>query len=169
MAERKIVPWSNEEVGTFLSLIADSKIQRELDGATRNEKVFQEVSRLMASCGYDRSFQQCREKLKKLKSDYRSIKDHNGRSGSNRKNWRWFDQMDSIYGHRPANSGREGGLDSATTLLESLMEDGKLSVCCFYFQRKTCSYTQISAWQLICQLSVLDCARVWLAINAMPG
>ncbi|TKS72030.1 hypothetical protein D9C73_006103 [Collichthys lucidus] len=31
--------------------------------------------------------------------------------------------MDSIYGHRPANSGREGGLDSATSILESLTED----------------------------------------------
>ncbi|KAL2102556.1 hypothetical protein ACEWY4_001724 [Coilia grayii] len=124
MAEWKTVPWSNEEVGTFLSLVADDKIQRELDGATRNEMVYQEVSRLMASHGsHVRTFVQCCEKLKKLKSDYRSIKDHNGRSGSNRKNWRWFELMDNIYGHRPANSGREGGLDSATSILESLTED----------------------------------------------
>ncbi|CAL8309068.1 unnamed protein product [Merluccius merluccius] len=33
--------------------------------------------------------------------------------------------MDAIYGHRPANKGREGGLDSATTLLHSMIEDGK--------------------------------------------
>ncbi|TKS69445.1 Zinc finger and SCAN domain-containing protein 29 [Collichthys lucidus] len=123
MAQRRTVPWSNEEVGTFLSLVADERIQRELDGATRNEKVYQEVSRLLAFHGYVRTFVQCWEKLKKLKSDYRSIKDHNGRSGSNRKNWRWFEVMDSIYGHRPANSGREGGLDSATSILESLTED----------------------------------------------
>ena len=66
------------------------------------------------------------EKLKKLKSDYRAIKDHNGRSGSNRKTWKWFDQMDAIYGQRPASNGRECGVDSASTLLlESMMEDGK--------------------------------------------
>ncbi|KAK7158632.1 hypothetical protein R3I94_005080 [Phoxinus phoxinus] len=35
--------------------------------------------------------------------------------------------MDGIYGHRPASNGREGGLDSATSLLESLMEDDSFS------------------------------------------
>ncbi|XP_077100174.1 uncharacterized protein LOC143751496 [Siphateles boraxobius] len=64
---------------------------------------------------------------KKLKSDYRAVKDHNGRSGSNRKSWKWYEQMDGIYGHRPASNGREGGLDSATSLLESLMEDDSFS------------------------------------------
>ncbi|CAH2276685.1 Hypothetical predicted protein [Pelobates cultripes] len=30
--------------------------------------------------------------------------------------------MNAIYGHRPANQGREGGLDSASALLESMIE-----------------------------------------------
>ncbi|KAG2457593.1 KPCA kinase, partial [Polypterus senegalus] len=38
------VSWSIEEVQTFLSLVAEERIQRELDGATRNENVFQEVA-----------------------------------------------------------------------------------------------------------------------------
>ncbi|KAG2470318.1 STXB2 protein, partial [Polypterus senegalus] len=59
-----------------------------------------------------------------MKSDYRSIKDHNSRSGSNRRSWKWFNQMDAIYGDRPANNGREGVLDSATPLLlENTIED----------------------------------------------
>ncbi|XP_035250058.1 zinc finger and SCAN domain-containing protein 29-like [Anguilla anguilla] len=128
MATRKTTPWSVEEVQTFLGLVADERIQRELDGATRNEKVYQEVSELLAADGYQRTFQQCREKLKKLKSDYRSIKDHNGRSGSYRKSWKWFDQMDAIYGHRPVSNGREGGLDPATALLEPLTEDDDVSI-----------------------------------------
>ncbi len=40
------VSWSVEEVQMFLSLIAEERIQQELDGATRNEKVFQEVAKL---------------------------------------------------------------------------------------------------------------------------
>ncbi|KAK7143942.1 hypothetical protein R3I93_014949 [Phoxinus phoxinus] len=127
MATRKNTPWSNEEVQTFLCLVAEDRIQRELDGAKRNEKVYQEVSELLSTHGYNRTFQQCREKLKKQKSDYRAVKDHNGLSGSNRKSWKWYDQMDGIYGHRPASNGREGGLDSATSLLESLMEDDSFS------------------------------------------
>ncbi len=36
------VSLSVEEVQTFLSLIAEEQIQRELNGATENENVFQE-------------------------------------------------------------------------------------------------------------------------------
>ncbi|XDV17970.1 hypothetical protein PO909_023758 [Leuciscus waleckii] len=82
-----------DEVQTFLSLVAEERIQLELDGATRNEKVFQEVAQLLAAHGYHRTYKQCRDKLKKLKSDYRTIKDHNG---TNRRTWKWFDQMDAI-------------------------------------------------------------------------
>ncbi|XP_071063085.1 uncharacterized protein [Pseudochaenichthys georgianus] len=49
--------------------------------------------------------------------------DNNNTSGAGRKQWKWFDLFDQIYGHRPANVGREGGLDSATALLESLQDD----------------------------------------------
>ena len=59
--------WSVDEVQTFLSLVAEERIQRELDGATRNEKVFQEVAQLLAAHGYHRTYKQCRDKLKKLK------------------------------------------------------------------------------------------------------
>ncbi|KAM9447000.1 uncharacterized protein Hap1MRO34_023451 isoform 1-T2 [Clarias gariepinus] len=63
-----------------------------------------------------------------MKSDYRSIKDHNSRSGSNRRSWKWFDKMDAIYGGRPTSNGREGALDSATQLLlENTIEDDSLS------------------------------------------
>ncbi|KAM9425935.1 uncharacterized protein KZ484_015007 [Pholidichthys leucotaenia] len=47
-----------------------------------------QVSEQMASQGHIRTAKQCREKLKKLKSDYRAVKDHiarssaDGRSGS---------------------------------------------------------------------------------------
>ncbi|XP_076839555.1 uncharacterized protein LOC143484626 [Brachyhypopomus gauderio] len=123
MEDHKNVPWSNAEVQTFLQIIGDQKIQGELDGATRNVKVFSEVSALMATHGYQWSVMQCRSKLKKLKSDYRAVKDHNGRSGANRKDWKWFQQMDAIYGHRPASNGRENVLDTAMSVLEATEND----------------------------------------------
>ena len=127
-ASNKSTQWSIAEVQTLLCLVAEDKIQKELDGATRNEKVYKEVAKLMEGHGYYRSYVQCRDKLKKLKSDYKAIKDQNGRSGSNRKTWKWYDQMDAIYGHRPANNGRESGIDSAMGLLEEIDNGGK----CFY-------------------------------------
>ena len=43
MSDRKSIPWSVEEVSTLLSIIGEDKIQRELDRATRNERVYQEA------------------------------------------------------------------------------------------------------------------------------
>ncbi|XP_067099897.1 uncharacterized protein [Osmerus mordax] len=107
MATFKTMPWSIGEVRTFLCLIADERIQRELEGATRNQKVYQEVSELLVAHGYQRTFKQCREKLKKLKSDYKSIRYRNGRRSSwRRKSWKWFEKMEAIYGHRPASKGK---------------------------------------------------------------
>ncbi|XP_061782399.1 uncharacterized protein [Nerophis lumbriciformis] len=100
MAPHTTVPWSVSEVTQFLVLVADEKIQAELDGS-RNQKVYKELSQLMAAYGYERTFRQCREKLKKMKSDYRSIKDNL----STRKTWRWFPHMDAIYGHPATPAG----------------------------------------------------------------
>ncbi|KAK0146676.1 Zinc finger and SCAN domain-containing protein 20 [Merluccius polli] len=80
-SQKKTTPGRVEEVQTFLSLVAEERIQRELDGTTQNEKTYQEIAQLMATHGYHRTLQQCRDKLK-MKSDYRAIKDHNGRSGA---------------------------------------------------------------------------------------
>ncbi|KAK7157038.1 hypothetical protein R3I94_006941 [Phoxinus phoxinus] len=105
-----------------MGIMGEERVQRELDGMVRNEKVFQHVSERMATEGFQRTSEQCRIKSKKLRSDYRKVKDHNSRSGVHRKNWKWLDMMDAIYGHRPASLGREGGIDTATSLLESMME-----------------------------------------------
>ncbi|XP_031169261.1 uncharacterized protein LOC116060041 isoform X4 [Sander lucioperca] len=122
MWARHTVPWTVNEVQTFLSIMGEEEIQRELDGAARNKTVFQLVSRRMAAHGFHRTYEQCRIKSKKLRSDYRRIRDLNSQRGVNRKSWRWFDMMDAIYGHRQASIGREGGIDSATALLESMVQ-----------------------------------------------
>nr|XP_040033518.1 zinc finger and SCAN domain-containing protein 29-like [Gasterosteus aculeatus aculeatus] len=123
MSPRSVtLPRSIPEVQTFLGIIGEERVQRELDGMVRNEKVFQDVSERMAVEGYQRTSEQCRFKCKKLRSDYRKVKDHNSRSGVHRKNWKWLDMVDAIYGHRAASLGREGGINTATSLLESTME-----------------------------------------------
>ncbi|XP_040294331.1 zinc finger and SCAN domain-containing protein 29-like [Bufo bufo] len=114
--------WLSEELSTFLAIIGDGVIQSELDGSVRNEKVYKDISQRMAAEGFERTSGQCRAKLKKLKAQYKKIKDANSRSGNCPTAWRWYDAMDAIYGHRPANQGREGGLDSATVILESMVD-----------------------------------------------
>ncbi|XP_061648715.1 zinc finger and SCAN domain-containing protein 20-like isoform X2 [Phyllopteryx taeniolatus] len=127
MAPQKTVPWSVSEVTQFLVLVSDEKIQVELDG-TRNEKVYRELAQRMASLGYERTFRQCREKLKKLKSDYRAIKESSGRGGSSRKTWKWFGHMDDIYGRRRRRNHRGGDAggrarDDDSTFLEVIIDN----------------------------------------------
>lgn len=45
--QNKAAPWMDKEVQTFLCSMANDTVQREPDGETHNEKVFQ-VSELMA-------------------------------------------------------------------------------------------------------------------------
>ena len=36
----KTLAWANKEVETFLCILGEEEVQRELDGAVRNEKVY---------------------------------------------------------------------------------------------------------------------------------
>ncbi|XP_061570714.1 uncharacterized protein LOC133424242 isoform X2 [Cololabis saira] len=100
MAARTHDNWTDPEVQTFLAIIGERDVQTELDATTRNERVFRLVSERMAAQGFRRTVQQCRIKCKKLKFDYRRIKEHNSRGEEDQRFWKWFDIMDDIYGHK---------------------------------------------------------------------
>ena len=52
---------------------------------------------------YLRTYQQRREKLKKLKCEYKRIKDKRNKTGEERyPEWDYFDAIDAMIGHRPA-------------------------------------------------------------------
>ncbi|KAJ8389034.1 hypothetical protein AAFF_G00124310 [Aldrovandia affinis] len=95
--------WTDDEVQTFLSIYADEEIQRELESATRNDKVYAKISGKLSDLNIVHTGRQCREKLKKLKQDYKKIKDHNNKSGSDRRTSKWFDRLDALLGHRPSS------------------------------------------------------------------
>ena len=112
----------------MIALWGEEDIQAKLEGTTRNIKVFETISNKLKDLGFEgRTAVQCREKVKKLKADYRKMKAHNNRSGRNRKTSRYMDQLDSILGHCPAsqppvvfqsaqevNSGEESNLEVQT-------------------------------------------------------
>ena len=51
---------------TFLCILGEEEVQRELDGAVRNEKVFQLVSDRMVVFGFMKTTEQCHQKSKTL-------------------------------------------------------------------------------------------------------
>ena len=88
----------------MIALWGEEDIQAKLEGTTRHIKVFETISNKLKDLGFEgRMVVQCREKVRKLKADYRKTKAHNNRSGRNRKTSRYMDQLDTILGHRPAS------------------------------------------------------------------
>ncbi|KAJ8403673.1 hypothetical protein AAFF_G00349990, partial [Aldrovandia affinis] len=117
------LPWTPEEIQAMLSIWADSTVQRELESSVRNEKVYLRISSELATMGFLRSAKQCREKVKKLKQEYRKLKDHNNRDGPDRKGGKWFNLMDSVLGNGntiPASTTGGSVLNSAMAILEDM-------------------------------------------------
>ncbi|XP_029971617.1 uncharacterized protein LOC115405945 isoform X2 [Salarias fasciatus] len=104
--------WTDSEVRDLLHLFGCREIQR--DDTRRNLKVYASISEQLALRGVHRTAKQCREKIKKLKQDYKKVKDQNIRSGYERKTNKWYEKMDAILGHRPefaANPAAAAGLE----------------------------------------------------------
>ena len=96
--------WSRSETLKLIEIRSEDNIQAQLEGCHRNREVYTRISRRMNEVGFQRTFEQCREKVKKLKKEYRRIKDrlHETEQGrSEEVEWPYFDQMDRILGHRP--------------------------------------------------------------------
>ncbi|XP_052008078.1 myb/SANT-like DNA-binding domain-containing protein isoform X2 [Xyrauchen texanus] len=96
--------WSVDEISALLNIWADENVQRQIDGVCRNEEVIKYIVAELSKLCIKRTTVQVREKLKKLRAQYKSVKTHNGQSGAQRKNFPWFKIMDGVLGHRHAVS-----------------------------------------------------------------
>ena len=94
--------WTDEETIKLVELWGDEEVQALLEGCTRNKHVYDKIARGMMEEGYERSGVQCRDKLKKLKAEYKKIKDGNKETGTKRKNWKFYDCMNGVLGDKPA-------------------------------------------------------------------
>ena len=94
--------WSVEENRLILVIWARADIQACFDGSVRDAKVYNKISAELASEGFDRNAAQIKNKMKKMKQCYKECKDHNSKSGNNRKVIDYFDELDAILGHRPS-------------------------------------------------------------------
>ena len=63
--------WSKEETLKLISIWSDANIQEQLEGCRRNREVYAKIARYLADAGYARYFEQCRDKMKKLRGEYK--------------------------------------------------------------------------------------------------
>lgn len=89
--------WTDPEIVELLQLWSDESVQVELESSLRNQRVFDRIANILRERGIYRTGDQCREKIKKMKLEYRRIKDnHKMRS------WKFYDVMDRVLANRPA-------------------------------------------------------------------
>ena len=77
--------WPEHETLCLISIWGEDSIQAQIEGCTRNKEVYDRIAEQMREEGYSRTGVQCRDKVKKLKQDYRKIKDNNYESGRARR------------------------------------------------------------------------------------
>ena len=100
---QNMTAWTDEETFLLIDLWGDEAVQAMLEGCSRNRHVYERISEeLDKGGGFKRSWSQCRDKLKKIKKQYKKIKDYHDETGRKRKEWKFFEKMDSILGCKPA-------------------------------------------------------------------
>ena len=94
--------WTKEETLKLIEVWGQETIQEQLQSCKRNQSIFVAVAREMREAGYDQTHQQCRDKIKKLKEEYRKEKDKQGKTGKQPSIWEFFDVIDAILGTKPS-------------------------------------------------------------------
>ena len=94
--------WNRVETLKLNAVWGDETIQAQLEGCKRNQEVFEKIATELKEAGFERSEKQCRNKMKKLKADYRNVRDKRNTTGKGRyPEWDFYDAIDTILGHRP--------------------------------------------------------------------
>ena len=86
----------------LIKLWGEEGVQEQLEGTKRNRHVYEKIAKGMQKRYSDKTAEQCRAKMKKLKLDYRKVKDKHNKTGQGRNTWKFLEQMDAVLGHRPA-------------------------------------------------------------------
>ncbi|XP_030415854.1 uncharacterized protein LOC115650286 [Gopherus evgoodei] len=116
--------WSDPEVVELLQLWADESVQMELESCLRNQHVFNRIAEVLREKGIHRTGDQCREKIKKMKLEYRRIKDNNKTPRGGR-TWKFYEVMDRVLTSRPSlsYSSLSGSVMSQQALQGSMVEN----------------------------------------------
>ncbi|XP_051477622.1 1-aminocyclopropane-1-carboxylate synthase-like protein 1 isoform X3 [Apus apus] len=115
--------WSDPEVVELLQLWADESVQVELESCLRNQHVFNRIAEVLREKGIHRTGDQCREKIKKMKLEYRRIKD-NSKAPRGGRTWKFYEVMDRVLTSRPAlaYSSLSGSMMAQQVLQGSMVE-----------------------------------------------
>ena len=75
--------WNKEETLKLIEIWGDGATRAQLEGCKHNQEVFDKIAKEQIEAGYmyQSSGKQCRDKIKKLKSEYRKVHDKRSTTG----------------------------------------------------------------------------------------
>ncbi|XP_011684748.1 PREDICTED: uncharacterized protein LOC105448082 [Wasmannia auropunctata] len=92
--------WTKEETLLLLN-IYDERKDKFGNGMYTMKKCWQIIANAMQEKGYKVTSLKCSTKLQALKRTYKSIVDHNNKSGNNPKKWEYFKIMQELFADKP--------------------------------------------------------------------
>ncbi|XP_025157668.1 uncharacterized protein LOC105190416 isoform X1 [Harpegnathos saltator] len=95
--------WSHAAI---LLLVEKYRLQKNniVSGKISQKKVWNNIASALFVKGYNVTEPQCLSKFHGMKRTYKSIKDHNSKSGNNLRTWPYMEVMESLLGERPIMS-----------------------------------------------------------------
>ena len=87
-------------------------MQSQLEECKNKKAVFESISWRMNDAGFYRTTSKCHEKIKKLRVEYKKVKDNNNQTGNNRKIWKFYERIDSVLGRSKPATRPPIGIDS---------------------------------------------------------
>lgn len=67
------------------------------NGKFSHKKCWELVAEVLKNHGYSITGSQCASKFRSLKKTYKSIKDHNSKSGNDRRTWQHFEVLNNFF------------------------------------------------------------------------
>ena len=65
--------WTYDQTQALISIWGQEDVQRELDGVARNRTIYERVASELRKVGVEKTWQQCRSKIKNLTFRYRKV------------------------------------------------------------------------------------------------
>ncbi|XP_060098873.1 myb/SANT-like DNA-binding domain-containing protein 7 [Heteronotia binoei] len=96
MAAARGLSWRRHETLDLLAIWGERRIQIALRQSHRNIDLYEEIATEMRSRGHNRTAQECRNKTKALRLEYKKVVGLNAKSGQDRKTCPFYEEIDAI-------------------------------------------------------------------------
>ncbi|XP_064642831.1 uncharacterized protein LOC135497069 [Lineus longissimus] len=95
--------WTEEESLALLTIWEREDIQAQLEGTTKDGKVYRKIANELAGVDIERTKDQVQEKIKRWRRDYKKIQDNNVKStGRKRLTMDHYERIHAVLGHKPS-------------------------------------------------------------------